>query len=124
MAGSGYRLGVDLGVEDGVADARVRSMILQPLVENAIRHGNVERVGRGHVALRAARHDGRLRLEVEDDGPGSPAGQDVLDKGLGLTATAERLQLLYGGDASFEAGNVPGGGFRVTARLPLKEAAS
>lgn len=117
----GDRLRVDLDVEPGVRDALVPSMILQPLVENAIRHGNVECVGHGHVALRAARHDGGLRLEVEDDGPGSP--DEVLDKGLGLSATAERLQLLYGGDAGFAAGNVAGGGFRVTARLPFKEAA-
>lgn len=118
----GDRLRVDLEVDDSLADALVPSMILQPLVENAIRHGNVERAGHGHVALRAARHDGRLRLEVEDDGPGSPEGGDVLDKGLGLSATAERLHLLYGDEARFEAGNVAGG-FRVTAELPLREAA-
>lgn len=119
----GERLKVDLQVDPETFSALVPSLILQPLVENAIRHGNAERVGRGSVAVRARREDGRLVLEVEDDGPGDrreAVGRPA--PGIGLAATAERLQLLYGVGQSFDAGNAPGGGFRVRASLPFRRA--
>jgi two-component system, LytTR family, sensor kinase len=131
----GERLQVAVEVEPGTETALVPSMLLQPLVENAVRHGNAERTGRGAVAVRARREAGRLVLEVEDDGPGMAeetgtagrAGRVAAGagKGLGLAGTAERLALLYGEDGSFEAGNVngSGGGFRVRASLPLRRPA-
>lgn len=121
----GERLGVELQLDPEVSSALVPSLILQPLVENAIRHGNAERVGRGTVAVRARREEGRLILEVEDDGPGDLGNNgDRSPSGLGLAATAERLRLLYGDGQAFEAGNAPGGGFRVRATLPFREAAA
>lgn len=116
----GDRLAVSIEVEPGTAGALVPSMILQPLVENAVRHGSAERAGRGAVAVRARQQDGRLILEVEDDGAGS-AGPGNPGNGVGLSGTAERLQLLYGADQSFTAGN-GGAGFRVRASLPLRRA--
>jgi signal transduction histidine kinase len=125
----GDRLAVTIDVEAGTADALVPSMILQPLVENAVRHGNLEgaeRAGRGAVAVRA-RHAGcHLVLEVEDDGPGTGAQRpDRSGNGLGLAGTAERLRLLYGEDQSFAAGDAGEGkarGFRVRASFPLRRA--
>jgi len=115
----GDRLDVEVAVEPAARAAVVPSMILQPLVENAVRHGNAERTGRGSIRVRVAREDGALSLEVRDDGPGAAAGRDVLARGTGLSATAERLHLLYGAAARFEAGNVPGG-FRARALLPFR----
>jgi len=125
----GERLAVAIEAEPGLADALVPSMILQPLVENAVRHGSLEggeRGGRGAIAVRARREGGRVVLEVEDDGPGSGGERGSrAGNGVGLAGTAERLQLLYGADQSFTAGNVRNGndepaGFRVRASLPLR----
>jgi len=129
----GDRLAVSIQVEPGAGSLLVPSLLLQPLVENAIRHGNAERAGRGAIAVRAHREDGRLVLEVEDDGPGSaataasagqvPAGnRGAAATGIGLAATAERLQLLYGDAQTFSAGAGPAGGFLVRAALPARHA--
>jgi len=119
----GDRLTVSIDADPATTDALVPSMILQPLVENAVRHGNAERLGRGTVAIRARRDGGHLILEVEDDGNGErPAAPGT---GLGLSGTAERLHLLYGNDQTFTAGNgggAGGTGFRVRATLPLRYA--
>jgi len=115
----GDRLTVSIETDPGVTGALVPSMILQPLVENAVRHGNAERLGRGTVAIRARQEAGHLILEVEDDGDG--AGSTAPGTGLGLSGTAERLHLLYGDGQTFTAGN-GGGGFRVRATLPLRHA--
>jgi LytS/YehU family sensor histidine kinase len=108
-------------VEPAAAAAMVPSLLLQPLVENAVRHGSLARSGRGRVAVRIGRDGNRLVVRVDDDGPGVPAGRDVLNEGTGLGATAERLRLLYGDAHALEAGNRDGGGFRVSVRLPWRE---
>jgi two-component system, LytTR family, sensor kinase len=116
----GERLAVDLELDPETATALVPSLLLQPLVENAIRHGNAERAGRGAIAVRARREEDRLILEVEDDGPGETPDPHRREPGLGLAATAERLQLLYGDAQTFSAGNGHGGGFLVRACLPFR----
>jgi LytS/YehU family sensor histidine kinase len=108
-------------VEPAAAAAMVPSLLLQPLVENAVRHGSLARSGRGRVAVRIGRDGNRLVVRVDDDGPGVPAGRDVLNEGTGLGATAERLRLLYGDAHALEAGNRDGGGFRVSVYLPWRE---
>ena len=125
----GDRLAVSIQVEPGADSLLVPSLLLQPLVENAIRHGNAERAGRGAIAVRAHREDGRLVLEVEDDGPGAAGGpvpsgnRGAAATGIGLSATAERLQLLYGDAQTFSAGAGRAGGFLVRAALPARHAA-
>ena len=131
----GDRLAVSIQVEPGADSLLVPSLLLQPLVENAIRHGNAERAGRGAIAVRVHREDGRLVLEVEDDGPAAvvavPAAttdlvsaghRSAAATGIGLAATAERLQLLYGEAQTFSAGAGPAGGFLVRAALPARHA--
>jgi len=100
-----------------VLDARVPNLLLQPLVENAIRHGIARDRRAGRLEVSATHEKGRLLLRVTDDGPGAPPGR-VLE-GIGLTITRERLRHLYGDASSLEYGNAPGGGFCVSLSLPL-----
>jgi signal transduction histidine kinase len=99
----------------------VPSLVLQPLVENAVRHGGLAHSGRGRVALQVRRDADRLVIQVDDDGPGTADDRDVLHEGTGLGATAERLRLLYGDAHTVAAGNLDGGGFRVILTLPWHE---
>jgi signal transduction histidine kinase len=115
----GERLCVNVAVEQGLEQTLVPSMVLQPLVENAVRHGGVTVNGRGTVDVRARRDREHLVLEVQDDGPGS-SERVTPQPGIGLSATAERLALLYGEQQRFEAGNAPAGGFLVKIVLPLR----
>jgi LytS/YehU family sensor histidine kinase len=96
-------------------------MLLQPLVENAVRHGGVGRRGRGVVRVRIARVDGDwLEVRVHDDGPGLAPGRDALASGTGLASTARRLRLLHGDAHALHAGDAPGGGFEVVLRVPIR----
>ena len=117
----GERLDVAVEVDGGVELALVPSMILQPLVENAVRHGNATHVGRGRIRVRAAGTAHSVVLEVLDDGPGLPEGKTPA-WGVGLTATAERLRLLYGDRQRLETGPSKLGGFRIAVTLPLHTA--
>ena len=92
----GDRLLVHVDASPDAAACLVPSMLLQPLVENAVRHGGVATTGRGVVRIHVTRADDRLELRVHDDGPGLAPGRDALASGTGLAATARRLQLLYG----------------------------
>jgi two-component system, LytTR family, sensor kinase len=112
------RLSVRFDVGPDVLGAHVPAWVLQPLVENAIRHGISRRAGGGCIDVRAWRENGTLRLEVSDDGPGllDPAGKSP---GIGLANTRARLERLHGRDYGLELANVPGGGARASVRLPF-----
>jgi len=114
----GDRLIVEVAVPVELQSARVPPLLLQPLVENAVRHGRSERDGHGRIRVSARSDGGRLFLEVWDDGDGSLTG--VGGSGLGLEATRERLRLLHGEDAAMAAGPAEDGGFAVTLQLPLR----
>jgi len=121
-----------LRVERDIAQAACRSlvppMILFPLVENAIRHGIARRPGRGCVALRVREHEGRVELEVEDDGPGWTGAAGATGAGartgIGLANTRARLEHLYGSAFRFELENRPGGGLVARVALPRRERAA
>ena len=113
--GETLRVNVDAPAE--LENVLVPSLLLQPLVENAIRHGNTSRTGRGTVDVRVTASNGKLEIDVADDGPGAADGIDVFDRGVGLSATRERLRLLYGPDHSFRAANRDGG-FAVAIAIP------
>ncbi len=113
---------IDVPVE--LARVLVPSLLLQPLVENAVRHGNVTRRGRGRVEVRGRRTGDQLLLEVWDDGSGPALPPAPATAGVGLGSTAERLRLLYQGRQTFEAGADPVRGYRVSIRVPFREAAA
>lgn len=119
----GTRLSATVVAPSDTSDALVPSLLLQPLVENAIRHGNTSHASGGAIDVRVSRVDTRLQIEVADDGPGAPDGIDVFAQGIGLSATRDRLQLLYGGAHRFQAGN-RGRGFVVSIVLPYRRAAT
>ncbi len=119
----GEKLDVTIQVEPDALGAMVPNLLLQPLVENAIKHGISKRLTPGCVRIVAARRAGRLLLEVSDDGPGvapAPAGQ--APAGIGLRNTRGRLTHLYGGDYRFEIAPRPEGGTSVRLDLPWREA--
>lgn len=114
------RLTVQYDVSPGAERAYVPNLLLQPLVENAIKHGIAPRATAGCISIVARRSNGggRLTLEVRDNGIGAPPGA-VLSEGVGFRNTRERLRSLYGDDHRFEAGPQPSGGFRVLVDLPF-----
>ena len=115
------RLNVVLDIEPETLDAQVPSLLLQPLVENAVRHGISRLSKRGDIWITAG-HDGRrLCLRVRDNGPGLATTPDApLGTGLGIRTTRERLQTLYGNDQSFEIQAVPTGGVEVCVKIPFQ----
>jgi two-component system, LytTR family, sensor kinase len=118
----GSRLTVDLQIEPAVMDARVPNLILQPLVENAIRHGIAGRPGPGRIRIHAHRDNGTLRLAISDSGPGLKAVVEN-GKGIGLANTRARLEKLYGPRQQLELSNGPDGGLQVGITIPFHEIA-
>jgi signal transduction histidine kinase len=118
------RLTTQIEADPQIMDCVVPNLILQPIVENAIRHGVSQRAAHGHVEVRASRAGDALRLEVRDNGRGLPEGAEAARTkqgcaGVGLANTRARLQQLYGGSYRFDITNAPEGGAVVTLELPL-----
>lgn len=113
------RLSIEMEIDPQSLDARVPTLILQPLVENAIRHGIAPRAAAGHVTVAAASRRGELHLEVRDDGPGLAEGHDA---GIGLLNTRSRLAHLYSESARLEFLSAEGGGTIAKIVLPLRAA--
>jgi len=114
----GDRLRVRMEIEPGTLHAAVPNLVLQPLVENAIRHGIARRAEGGVVEIRAERTNGVLRLQVRDDGPGLPEG-DPPGEGVGLSNTMARLERLYGNAQRVTLANADEGGALITLELPF-----
>jgi signal transduction histidine kinase len=118
------RLRIEIDTAPGTAQALVPTLVLQPLVENAIRHGISRRAQAGRISIRARRTDDDLVLEVEDDGPGLNSDlTPAPGTGLGLKNTRARLEQLYRDDQAVELSPSPTGGTVVTLRLPYKVSA-
>jgi two-component system, LytTR family, sensor kinase len=123
----GGQLHVESSVDESTRHALVPSLMLQPLVENAVRHGNLSRTGRGRIEVRGRAAGDRLILEIEDDGPGLEGGSPATradGSGVGLAATGERLRLLYGDKQDLHLGRGRLGGLCVRLELPLTTAGS
>ena len=119
------RLVVETHVASETLDALIPNLILQPLVENAIRHGIARRSGPGRIDIASWRENGMLAVRIRDDGPGLPEGAETPARhGVGLANTQARLQQLYGGQHRFELANRDGGGLDVTLAVPFRGAES
>ncbi|MGH7291897.1 MAG: sensor histidine kinase [Myxococcota bacterium] len=117
------RLTFDIDVAAGLERSSVPLFILQPLVENALAHGIGPRAAGGRVSLKAWQSNGRLRMEVTDDGAGLPANGSMRD-GIGLSNTRERLRAMFGTDHDFSLCPANGGGVVAHIEIPYREYAS
>ncbi len=116
----GDRLEVRIDIEPETLDASVPNLLLQPLVENAIRHGIAQKVGGGLLEIKAAREENDLCLLVRDTGPGlSAATLSALNTGVGLSNTRSRLEELFPDRHLFEFQEPPEGGLAVRIRIPF-----
>ena len=114
------RLTKVIQVDPDTLDARVPGLILQPIVENAVRHGIAPRAAGGRLEISARRDRSRLLLRVEDNGCGLSSGANgSAGKGMGLSITRARLERLYGTDQRFDMQNAPNGGVIVTLEIPF-----
>jgi signal transduction histidine kinase len=116
------RLVTRIDVAEQTLDAKVPNLILQPIVENAIRHGIAPRSTPGLIEIQAKQQNGRLRIQVRDNGPGLSEHRNpeyLFGKGLGLANTETRLERLYGAAHLFDLRNNPDGGLIVTLEIPF-----
>jgi two-component system, LytTR family, sensor kinase len=113
------RLTTRLEIDPETLDAKVPNLILQPIVENAILHGIAPRLARGEISIAAKRKNGKLRIQIRDNGEGLPEHGPVPKEGVGLSNTRSRLEHLYGDQASLAMANAVGGGLIVTVEIPF-----
>jgi two-component system LytT family sensor kinase len=120
----GPRLAVQKDIDPDTFDIIVPSMILQPLVENAIKHGLTRKVGLGRITIRSARHGDTLLLDVEDDGLGISDERlnTAMSSGIGLANVHERLRVIYGATGRLELKGAPGKGACAHLEMPVLRA--
>ena len=116
----GDKLRVVKHIDPATLDMLVPSMLLQPLIENSIKHGISNKIDGGAVTIRTSRGNGRLSIEVEDDGIGIAEADlaNVFHKGIGVTNVKERLKVLYNQDYRMLIDSQPGRGTRIEIELP------
>lgn len=116
----GDRLRVSVAIPEDLLNTQVPNLLLQPLVENAIKHGIAKRAAGGSVRVAGARADGNLRLSVYNDGPGFPENWQT--HGVGLANLRTRLQVLHGAAADLTTSHDGSQGVEVIVTLPLQDA--
>jgi len=116
----GDKLRVVKEIDPGTLDMLVPSMLLQPLIENSIKHGISSKIDGGTITIRTAGNEGRLAISVEDDGVGIPEAElaGILNKGIGVSNVKERLKVLYNQDYRMLIDSQPGQGTRIEIELP------
>ena len=116
----GDKLRFEKDVSADTLDMLIPSMLLQPLIENCIKHGLSRKVEGGTIRLRSRLQDGRLILRVEDDGSGIPESRlaTLREQGIGVSNVSERLKVLFGNDHRMNIDSQPGQGTRVEIEIP------
>ena len=117
----GERLQASVDIPKELLSMQVPNLLLQPLVENAIKHGIAKRVAGGTVRVSGARQGDCLYLRVYNDGPGLPADWEAATTGVGLANLRTRLQILYGNESGLQLRPVNSGGVEVVVTLPIRE---
>jgi two-component system, LytTR family, sensor kinase len=116
----GPQLKVDKQISADTLDIVVPSMILQPLIENSIKHGLSRKVGGGQITIKTRLREGHTIIEVHDDGLGMTEErlEQALEGGIGLSNVNERLRTIYGANYSLRLSSVPGQGTSVSIEIP------
>jgi len=117
----GERLQVSVDIPAELLRAQVPNLLLQPLVENAIKHGIAKRVAGGTVRVAGACHNGNLCLSVYNDGPSLPADWQATQTGVGIGNLRTRLQILHGNESELRLRPANPGGVEVVVTLPFRE---
>jgi len=112
----GARLTFEVEMDPAAADIRIPPLLVEPLAENAVKHGIGPKPEGGWIHIQARIEGAFLCVVVEDNGAGASAGMS--GNGFGLYSIRERLRLLYGGRGSLELGPRPNGGFRAELKVP------
>ena len=112
------RLTVEMDIDPQTLELMVPNLILQPIVENAVRHGVARQTDSGHITIRAHQQSNRLIMQVEDNGPGLKMNPNGGLSGIGLSNTRARLEQFYGEDFSLQMANSTGRGATVTLNVP------
>jgi LytS/YehU family sensor histidine kinase len=113
------RLQFSVDVPQELLPAQIPSLILQPMVENAIKHGIARRVQGGAIRITASRSNGTLTVRVYNDGPSLPAGWQTSPSGIGILNVRTRLQNLYGNQFELNMRNQQPGGVEATVSVPF-----
>ena len=123
MVRFGDKLRFQKEIDPETLDRLVPSMLLQPLIENSIRHGLSSKVDGGMIRVRSRLHDGRLHVTVEDDGVGIPEGQlsTLFQQGIGVSNVNERLKVLFGQDYRMWVDSRPGEGTTTGIEMPARQ---
>jgi sensor histidine kinase YesM len=117
------RLTVNVNVEPAAYDAEVPSLMLQPIVENAVKYGFSQTIGPGEIAIDCRVNGDTVEIDVSDTGPGMPESRvQSAGTGVGLANTRARLEQLYGGNFTLDLVNRPQGGAQVRVRFPFSPA--
>jgi two-component sensor histidine kinase len=114
------RLRLDIEMQDGLENAAVPNLILQPLVENAVKHGIAKRKEGGSIRVAASASGDRLDLYIANDGPSLPHDWNQREQSIGIANVCRRLRSLYGDASSFDIRSRDGGGVEVAIRIPLR----
>jgi sensor histidine kinase YesM len=114
------RVDIDIKCDPSAEDVLVPSLVLHTLIENAIKHHDLEQSTTIRVQTRIERHDSMLDIHVLDNGPGIKDLERAMENGVGLSNTRQRLRALYGEDHLFEIKNRPEGGLDVHLALPIE----
>jgi two-component system, LytTR family, sensor kinase len=115
------RLTIAFDIAPDTLDAQVPHLLLQPLAENAVRHGISKRIEQGEIRISASHDEHQLYLAVRDNGPGLDLSEgSSFREGLGLRTTRERLRTLYGEEHSVDIQSAPGEGLEINIRIPFR----
>ncbi len=112
------RLSVRMEIDENSMESRVPVLILQPLIENAVRHGIAQNPRPGEISIQSRKSDGALHLKIRDTGPG--ISNPSVQEGIGLANTKRRLQHMYGNEFRFEIKNEDTGGLLVSLEIPSR----
>ena len=117
------KLRIEKEIENQTLHCMIPSMILQPIVENSIKHGIAPKIEGGRIKIRSVRNHERICIQVEDDGLGIPEDKltSIYHSGIGISNILERLKVAYQSDFDFTVNSLPGKGTFTHIEIPLQE---